>query len=107
MRSLASRLVLVLLWLLQGLPLALQAALGRGLGALLHTLAGSRRHIALRNVELCLPERTPAERAALVREHFGWLGRSILERGLLWHAPVERLQRLIRVEGDVGLAERS
>jgi KDO2-lipid IV(A) lauroyltransferase len=107
MRSLASRLVLVLLWLLQGLPLALQAALGRGLGALLHALARSRRRIALRNVELCLPERTPAERAALVREHFGWLGRSILERGLLWHAPVERLQRLIRVEGDVGLAERS
>jgi Kdo2-lipid IVA lauroyltransferase/acyltransferase len=107
MRSLGSRLVLALLWALQGLPLGLQAALGRGLGALLHALAGSRRRIALRNLELCFPEWSEERRRALVREHFRWLGRSILERGLLWHAPVERLQRLIKVEGDVQLAERS
>jgi len=31
----------------------------------------------------------------------------VLERGLLWYAPRARLERLIRVEGDVGLAERS
>jgi KDO2-lipid IV(A) lauroyltransferase len=107
MRSLGSRLVLALLWLLHWLPLGLQAALGRGLGALLHALAGSRRRIALRNLELCFPEWSEERRHALVREHFRWLGRSILERGLLWHAPVARLQRLIRVEGDVQLAERS
>jgi KDO2-lipid IV(A) lauroyltransferase len=107
MRSLGARLVLALLWLLHGLPLGLQAALGRGLGALLHALAGSRRRIALRNLELCFPEWSDERRRALVREHFRWLGRSILERGLLWHAPVARLRRLIRVEGDVTLAERS
>jgi KDO2-lipid IV(A) lauroyltransferase len=49
----------------------------------------------------------PQRRRALVREHFGWLGRSLLERGLLWYAPPERLKTLIRVEGDVGFAERS
>jgi hypothetical protein len=43
---------------------ALQAALGRGLGALLHTAGRARRRIALRNLELCLPEKTPAERQA-------------------------------------------
>ena len=107
MRSLGARLVLALLWLLHGLPLGQQAALGRGLGALLHALAGSRRRIALRNLELCFPEWSEQRRRALVREHFRWLGRSILERGLLWHAPVARLRRLIRVEGDVTLAERS
>jgi Kdo2-lipid IVA lauroyltransferase/acyltransferase len=107
MRSLGSRLVLALLWVLHWLPLGLQAVLGRGLGALLHALAGSRRRIALRNLELCFPEWSEERRHALVREHFRWLGRSILERGLLWHAPVARLQRLIRVEGDVTLAERS
>jgi KDO2-lipid IV(A) lauroyltransferase len=41
-----------------------------------------------------------------LRDHFGWLGRSVLERGLLWHAPVARLRELIHVEGDVTLAER-
>jgi KDO2-lipid IV(A) lauroyltransferase len=46
-------------------------------------------------------------RRALVRDHFGWLGRSLLERGLLWFEPRARLQRLIHIEGDVHLAETS
>ncbi|MBL0090552.1 MAG: lipid A biosynthesis acyltransferase [Ideonella sp.] len=99
--------VLGLLQLLQHLPLGVQAAMGRALGGLLHALAGSRRRVALRNVELCLPELDEPARRALVREHFRWLGRSLLERGLLWHASPERLKRLIHVEGDVGLADRS
>ena len=99
--------VLGLLWALQWLPLAWQAGLGRGLGRLLFALAGGRRRVALRNVQLCLPELDDAARQALVRQHFGWLARSLLERGLLWYAPVGRLKRLIRVEGDVALAARS
>lgn len=102
-----SRLVLRLMWLVQHLPLSVQALLGRGLGRLFWWLAGSRRRVALRNLALCFPERPAAEREAIAREHFGWLGRSLLERGLLWYAPVERLRGLIHVEGDVTLAERS
>jgi KDO2-lipid IV(A) lauroyltransferase len=93
--------------LLHWLPLGLQAAIGRGVGALLHAFAGSRRRIALRNLELCFPGMDVAARRRLAREHFGWLGRSLVERGLLWWAPRERLKRLIHVEGDVTLAERS
>ena len=105
--ELSARALLGVLWLFQHLPLGVQAALGRGLGRLLHALAGGRRRVALRNVELCLPELDEAARRRLVREHFQWLARSILERALLWYAPAERLKTLIRVEGDVGLAERS
>ena len=92
---------------LQLLPLAWQAGLGRGLGHLLYAVAGSRRRVAMRNLQLCLPELDAAARQQLVRAHFGWLARSLLERGLLWYAPVSRLRRLILVEGDVGLAARS
>ena len=102
-----ARFLLGFLWLVQWLPLGVQAALGRTLGSLLHALAGSRRRIALRNVELCFPEQPVEARRALVREHFQWLGRSLVERGLLWYASPERLRRLIQVEGDVTLAERS
>jgi KDO2-lipid IV(A) lauroyltransferase len=104
---LGSRLALRLMQLVQHLPLAWQAWLGRGLGRVLWWFARTRREVALRNLALCLPERSEAERLAIAREHFGWLGRSLLERGLLWYAPVERLRGLIQVEGDVGLAERS
>ncbi|MEP7102786.1 MAG: lipid A biosynthesis acyltransferase [Burkholderiales bacterium] len=102
-----ARILLALLWLLHCLPLGAQAGLGRGLGRLLYPLANARRRIALRNIGLCFPEQTRAEHEALAREHFQWLGRSILERGLLWYASPERLKRLIHVEGDVTLAERS
>ena len=103
---LGARAVLGLLWLVHGLPLGVQAALGRGLGAVLHAFAGRRRRIALRNLELCRPDWPLAKRQALVRDHFGWLGRSLLERGLLWYAPGERLKQLIHVEGEVDFAEK-
>jgi Kdo2-lipid IVA lauroyltransferase/acyltransferase len=104
---LGARLLLAIVWLLHWLPLGLLAPVGRGIGRALFALAGSRRRVVLRNLELCFPEQTPAQREALAREHFQWLGRSIVERGLLWYASPERLKRLIRVEGDVQLAERS
>jgi len=107
MGRLGAHLLLGLLRGLAVLPLSVQAAIGNALGSLLFVLAGSRRKVALRNLELCLPELDEPARRALAREHFRWLGRSLLERGLLWHAPVARLKRLIHVEGDIGLAQRS
>ena len=101
-----ARVVLGLVWLLSWLPLGLLAPIGRGLGHLMHALAGERRRVARTNLALCLPELDAAARDALVREHFAFTGRSLLERGLLWHAPEARLKRLIHVEGDVGFAER-
>jgi KDO2-lipid IV(A) lauroyltransferase len=105
--TLAARALLAGVWLLHWLPLPLLAMLGRGLGRLLHALGRGRREVARRNVALCLPGLSAAEQRALVREHFQWLGRSLLERGLLWYASPARLRRLIHVEGDVTLAERS
>ena len=104
--NLGARSLLALLWLLHFLPLGVQAALGRGVGRLLWHAAGSRRRIALRNLGLCLPEKSDAEREAIARECFQWLARSMLEHGLLWYARPARLKRLIRIEGDVGFAER-
>ena len=100
--NVVARLVLAFLWALSWLPLALQAAIGRGLGTLLWVLAGSRKRIALRNLELTMPEKTPAERRAIAYGNFQWIARSFLERGLLWYAPPARMRRLIHVEGDPG-----
>lgn len=102
-----ARLLLLVLWLVHWLPLSCQALLGRGLGALLYRTVARRRHVAQRNIELTHPGLQPAQRERLVRDHFGWLGRSLLERGLLWYGSRERLLGLIHVEGDVKLAERS
>ncbi len=102
-----ARILLAALWLFHFLPLGAQAVLGRALGRLLYATAGARRRIALRNIELCFAEQDATQHERLAREHFQWLGRSLLERGLLWYASPERLKRLIHVEGDMHLAERS
>ena len=107
MSNFVARIAIGLLWLVQWLPLRLQSMLGTAVGALAWRLAGNRRRVALRNLSLCLPELDAAARERLAREQFRWLGRSLVERGLLWFAPRERLMSLIEVHGDVGFAERS
>ena len=102
-----ARLLLATLWLLHWLPLGVLAGLGRSVGLVLYAVVGKRRRIAMRNLELCFPDLSVQQRRSLACEHFQWLGRSILERGVLWYASPERLRCLIRVEGDVQLAERS
>jgi KDO2-lipid IV(A) lauroyltransferase len=106
MATLAARTLLMLVRLLHFLPLPLLAAIGEAVGALLWLVAGGRRRVALRNLELCFPEMDAKARRRMARRHFGWLARSLLERGLLWHASPARLMRLIRIDGDVGLADR-
>lgn len=98
--------MLAVLWLLHGLPLAWQAALGHAMGGLLWRLARSRRRVVLTNLVLCFPQMPAPDREHLAREVFTWFSRSVLERGLLWFASPARLKRLIQVEGDPGFADR-
>ena len=90
-----ARLGLALMWVLHGLPLAVLARLGELFGLLLHALAAERRAVCRTNLERCLPQmfdgigregpHTSREGSAavddLVRAHFCFLGRSLLERG--------------------------
>ena len=93
-----SRVVIAMLWLLHWLPLPVLAATGVGVGRLLYLLARRRRHIVEVNLGMCFPELDEPDRVRLAKAHFGVLGRSLLERGLLWWAGEARLCRMIRVE---------
>ncbi|WP_342707538.1 lysophospholipid acyltransferase family protein [Allochromatium warmingii] len=89
-------------WLIQMLgylPLPLLWALGSILGRLSYVLARSRRRIARRNLQLCLPEYSSAAREQLVRAHFGWLGVAALCQAVGWNASRARLARLVRFQG--------
>ena len=94
-----TRIGLGIVWLLHGLPLALLAALGRGIGLLLYAVARERRHVALTNLTLCFPQWTEAERMRVARQHFQVVARAFLEHGILWWASKARIQKLVRVEG--------
>lgn len=88
-----------LLWLVVQLPYRWLLVLGRGLGGLMYHLAGSRRRIAARNLELCFPELSVGERQRLLRENFASTGMTFFEMAISWWWPVERLKRLGTVEG--------
>lgn len=88
-----------LLWLLVQLPYVCLLRLGRGLGALMFHLAGSRRRIARRNLELCFPELSEARREQLLRENFASTGIAFFEMAMSWWWPRQRLARLARIEG--------
>ena len=88
-----------LLWLLVQLPYPLLLQLGRGLGALMFRFAGSRRYIARRNLELCFPELSQAQRERLLRENFASTGIAFFEMAMSWWWPQARLQRLAKIEG--------
>jgi KDO2-lipid IV(A) lauroyltransferase len=98
------RALVAFMWLLHWLPLPLLGRFGNAVGSLLFLVLRSRRHIALTNLRLCMPELAEAERVVLARQHFQAYSRSVWERAILWWAPASRLRRLIRVEPAVPLA---
>jgi len=95
-----SHLAVALLWLLHLLPLPVLAIIGRGLGRLFYYIARRRRKIALVNLALCFPELGEHERKQLTRSNFQAIGRSLLERSILWWGSQERISRLIKVVGE-------
>ena len=94
-----ARAVFALLWLLHFLPLAAIAAIGNAVGAIAFRLVPERRRVTRVNLERCFPAMAPAERERLARAHFRAFCRSFVEYALLWWAPRDRIERLIRVQG--------
>ncbi len=88
-----------LLRLLALLPFPAMVRVGRWLGALLRHLPLGFAQTARRNIELCLPELSAAEREQLLKEHFASLGIALLEIPLAWWSRPERFAKLVRLEG--------
>jgi KDO2-lipid IV(A) lauroyltransferase len=81
------------------LPVSLQLALGSAMGRVFYRLQRRERRIALRNLEICLPELSAVERTALVRRHFRSVGLSVVEMGVGWFMPIEKLRQRVDIRG--------
>ena len=90
---------LALLWLIVQLPYRALLVLGRLLGALMYRVAGDRRRIAARNLELCFPELPSVERTRLLKENFASTGIAFFEMAMSWWWLKARLARLAHIEG--------
>ena len=74
-----SWLLVALIWLVGQLPWNMLLALGRGLGALVWRVGGTRRDIAVTNIRLCFPSLSEPEQRALARQTIISTGEAMLE----------------------------
>jgi Kdo2-lipid IVA lauroyltransferase/acyltransferase len=86
--------------LLAQLPFRLQLLLGRCLGRVLYCVLATRRYVTERNIELCFPEYSLAQRQALAKKHFEANGMAIFETGIAWFMPYWRLRKRFILTGE-------
>jgi KDO2-lipid IV(A) lauroyltransferase len=85
--------------ILELLPYAVQRCVGSGIGLLIRHLPLAYTRIARRNIELCFPGFSPADRAALLKRHCQSLGVGMCEIATTWWGSDESVRRLAKVEG--------
>jgi Kdo2-lipid IVA lauroyltransferase/acyltransferase len=83
-----------IVWLIGRLPYRALLALGRALGALTVRLPGERRQVARRNLDLCMPQLSVDQRAALLRAALRDLGYLFVEFALAWFGTDRALAKL-------------
>lgn len=81
------------------LPFRWQLAAAKRLGGWSHHVLGRRRRVVDRNLAACFPELSEEQRNALARAHFEALGASLVEMAMGWFGAIERIRRLVRIEG--------
>ncbi|MCS6153802.1 LpxL/LpxP family Kdo(2)-lipid IV(A) lauroyl/palmitoleoyl acyltransferase [Shewanella baltica] len=89
-----------LIRLTQLLPLSWQMKLGKGLGRLVMKFAGSRTHTARRNLSLCFPEMSEAQREALLTRNFEETGKAIFDTINAWWWSDEKVQQHMSITGE-------
>lgn len=96
-----------LLWLAVGLarltlllPLKWQMKLGSTFGLLAMKLAGSRVNTARRNLELCFPQMSEAERETLLKRNFQETGKAIFDTINAWWWNNDKVQKHMQIKGQ-------
>lgn len=87
------------LWLVVLLPYPVIYRLGCGIGRLAMRFMKRRARIAYRNLELCFPEMSAAERHQMVVKNFESVGMGLMETGMAWFWPDWRVNRWFDVSG--------
>ena len=87
------------LWLVVQLPYPVIYRLGNAIGRLAMRLMRRRAQIAYRNLELCFPHKSEAERHEMVVKNFESVGMGVMETGIAWFWPTKRVNRWMDASG--------
>jgi len=88
-----------LLRLLSFLPLPLLAIIGYAIGTIAYIAPFSRRHVALKNLQSCFPDKPLNELKRINFTHYCYLGQSVITTTMKWWISPARFDRLVTVVG--------
>jgi len=94
-----SNLGILFMKLIAPLPLPVVRAGGWLLGWVLYVLVFPRRRVVQRNLALCYPQLTPAQRGGLTRQVFIRFAQAWLDRSWIWHGAPEVTRRRLVLTG--------
>ncbi|MGR4990115.1 LpxL/LpxP family Kdo(2)-lipid IV(A) lauroyl/palmitoleoyl acyltransferase [Vibrio rotiferianus] len=92
-------LVIGIMYLLSLLPFKVQLSLGRGVGRLAIRLMKKRQLTIKRNLELCFPSMSEAERAAILKDNIDNTGIALFETAMAWFWSDSRVNKHVTIKG--------
>jgi KDO2-lipid IV(A) lauroyltransferase len=95
-----------LLQLLVSLPYKTLVSIGYGLGYLAAKIPSDRNRVVRKNLELCFPEFDAQEIDQIRKQHWRLLGRSLVEKSIIWLGSKKQLKQMIEVRSEVDLNDR-
>ena len=105
-KSFANYAGVALLKILSLLPYKLLVSIGYGLGFIAARLPGDRNRVVKTNLQVCFPDLNENEINDLSKKHWRLLGRSLVEKSIIWLGSENQLSRMIEVRSAVDLTSR-
>lgn len=106
LKSFSNHVVVALLKLLALLPYRSLVAIGYGLGFIAARIPGDRNRVVKTNLRLCFPQLSSAEIDSLGKQHWRLLGRSLVEKSIIWCGSSKQLSNMIEVRSAVDLSSK-
>jgi len=106
LKSFSNKVVVALLKLLSILPYKLLVAIGYGLGFIAARIPSERNRVVKINLRLCFPELNEEAIDQLSKKHWRLLGRSLVEKSIIWRGSETQLSNMIEVHSEVNLSDR-
>lgn len=97
---------MALLRSLVALPYKLLISIGYALGYAASLIPSERNRVVKTNLRLCFPELSATEIDQLSKKHWQLLGRSLVEKSIIWLGSKKQLTDMIEVKSEVDLADR-
>jgi KDO2-lipid IV(A) lauroyltransferase len=106
LKSFLNHLTVAFLKLLSLLPYKLLVAIGYGLGFIAARIPGNRNQVVKTNLHMCFPNLDAQEIDRLSKQHWRLLGRSLVEKSIIWMGSSKQLSNMIEVKSAVDLESK-